>query len=144
MYPRCGNPRASPWPLPDRPLGGILSEIPWPKPGLASKDRPSMKASLATTYTAQLWKPTSGTKTLRDRGGVMKLKTLILIALLLLSPYAAPAAVAATTSMRLLYPSFAGSWATAWIPKEAGYFTAEGLDIELVRVGGSTRMVAAL
>ncbi len=73
----------------------------------------------------------------------MQLKTVILIALLLLSLYAAPAA-AATTSMRLLYPSFAGSWATAWIAKEAGYFTAEGLDIELIRVGGSTRMVAAM
>ena len=56
----------------------------------------------------------------------------------------APAAVAETKSMRLLYPSFAGSWATAWIAKEAGYFTAEGLDIEMIRVGGSTRMVAAM
>jgi len=74
----------------------------------------------------------------------MKLKTVILIALLLLSPSAAPAVVAATTSMRVLYPSFAGSWATASIAKEAGYFIAEGLDIELVRVGGSTRMVAAM
>ncbi len=48
------------------------------------------------------------------------------------------------TPMRLLYPSFAGSWATAWIAKEAGYFSAEGLDVELVRVGGSSRMVAAM
>ncbi|HEY7219749.1 MAG TPA: ABC transporter substrate-binding protein, partial [Candidatus Binatia bacterium] len=54
--------------------------------------------------------------------------------------FAAPA----MTSMRLLYPSFAGSWATAWIAKEAGYFSDEGLDVELIRVGGSTRMVAAL
>jgi NitT/TauT family transport system substrate-binding protein len=50
----------------------------------------------------------------------------------------------AQTSMRLLYPSFAGSWATAWIAKEAGYFSAEGLDVELIRVGGSSRMVAAM
>jgi ABC-type nitrate/sulfonate/bicarbonate transport system substrate-binding protein len=49
-----------------------------------------------------------------------------------------------TISMRLLYPSFAGSWATAWIAKEAGYFSSEGLDVELIRVGGSTRMVAAM
>ena len=48
------------------------------------------------------------------------------------------------TPMRLLYPSFAGSWATAWIAKEAGYFSAEGLDVELIRVGGSSRMVAAM
>jgi NitT/TauT family transport system substrate-binding protein len=46
--------------------------------------------------------------------------------------------------MRLLYPSFAGSWATAWIAKEAGYFLDERLDVELIRVGGSTRMVAAM
>ena len=46
--------------------------------------------------------------------------------------------------MRLLYPSFAGSWATAWIAKEAGYFLNEGLDVELIRVGGSSRMVAAM
>lgn len=53
-------------------------------------------------------------------------------------------AAAAPTSMRLLYPSFSGSWATAWIAKEAGYFLDERLDIELIRVGGSTRMVAAM
>jgi len=44
----------------------------------------------------------------------------------------------ATNFMRFLYPSFSGTWATPWIAKEAGYFAAEGLDIELVRVGGST------
>src|SRR5258705_898139 len=68
---------------------------------------------------------------------------LLFLALFFLFPPAAFAA-AAKTSMRLLYPSFAGSWATAWIAKEAGYFLDEGLDVELIRVGGSTRMVAAL
>jgi NitT/TauT family transport system substrate-binding protein len=53
-------------------------------------------------------------------------------------------ALAATTSMRFLYPSFSGTWAVPWIAKEAGYLNAEGLDVELIRVGGSTRMVAAL
>jgi ABC-type nitrate/sulfonate/bicarbonate transport system substrate-binding protein len=43
----------------------------------------------------------------------------------------------ATTSMRVLYPSFAGTWAVAWVAKEAGYFASEGLDVELIRVGGS-------
>src|SRR5262245_33418052 len=68
----------------------------------------------------------------------------LLIACALLG-FAAPErhslAASATTSMRVLYPSFAGSWATSWIAKEAGYFAAEGLDVELIRVGGSTRMV---
>jgi NitT/TauT family transport system substrate-binding protein len=53
-------------------------------------------------------------------------------------------AASATTHLRLLYPSFAGSWAPAWVTKEAGFFTHEGLDVELIRVGGSTRMVAAM
>ena len=43
-----------------------------------------------------------------------------------------------------LYPSFAGSWGTTWIAKEAGYFLDEQLDVELIRVGGSPRMVAAM
>lgn len=71
----------------------------------------------------------------------------IAVLLSLLVALAAPVAsmaASASTSMRLLYPSFAGSWATAWIAKEAGYFSAEGLDVELVRVGGSSRMVAAM
>lgn len=50
----------------------------------------------------------------------------------------------AAISMRVLYPSFAGTWAVAWVAKEAGYFASEGLDVELIRVGGSTRMVAAM
>lgn len=58
--------------------------------------------------------------------------------------FAAVKPLQAASSMRVLYPSFGGTWATAWIAKEAGYFSAEGLDVELIRVGGSTRMVAAM
>jgi NitT/TauT family transport system substrate-binding protein len=47
-------------------------------------------------------------------------------------------------SMRFLYPTLTGTFAATWIAKEAGYFAAEGLDIELIRVGGSTRIVAAM
>lgn len=43
-----------------------------------------------------------------------------------------------------LYPSPAGTWAVPVIAKEAKYFDREGLAVELVRVGGSTRIVAAL
>ncbi|HEX9788270.1 MAG TPA: ABC transporter substrate-binding protein, partial [Candidatus Binatia bacterium] len=70
-------------------------------------------------------------------------RTVLLAVVLALAPVAAFAA-SAQTSMRLLYPSFSGSWATAWIAKEAGYFANEGLDVELIRVGGSSRMVAAM
>src|SRR6266576_5277573 len=72
------------------------------------------------------------------------LRTALLFLALFLLLSAAAFAASAKTSMRLLYPSFAGSWATAWIAMEAGYFLDEGLDVELIRVGGSTRMVAAM
>jgi NitT/TauT family transport system substrate-binding protein len=71
------------------------------------------------------------------------LRVLVLWVTFVLSP-AVGFPASTTISMRLLYPSFAGSWATAWIAKEAGYFSSEGLDVELIRVGGSTRMVAAM
>ena len=71
------------------------------------------------------------------------IRFLLPLIVLIASPAASWAATT-MTPMRLLYPSFAGSWATAWIAKEAGYFSQEGLDVELIRVGGSTRMVAAL
>src|ERR687898_1203709 len=75
----------------------------------------------------------------------MVLKAALLTALLVAFSVALTKQVfAASTSMRVLYPSFGGTWATPWIAKEAGYFSAEGLDVELVRVGGSTRMVAAM
>ena len=44
----------------------------------------------------------------------------------------------------VLYPSPAGSWMIPVIAKEAKYFEREGLSLEYVRVGGSTRIVAAL
>jgi len=72
-----------------------------------------------------------------------KFRILLPLLVVLVTPIAGMAA-SASTPMRLLYPSFAGSWATAWIAKEAGYFADEGLDVELIRVGGSSRMVAAM
>jgi NitT/TauT family transport system substrate-binding protein len=71
-------------------------------------------------------------------------KIACLFTLLLAWPPASVFGAAAPTSMRILYPSFAGSWATTWIAKEAGYFLDERLDVELIRVGGSSRMVAAM
>jgi NitT/TauT family transport system substrate-binding protein len=83
---------------------------------------------------------------LSKHGGLMSLKGLRFV-ILISALFVSPAVIRAAQTMiplRLLYPSFAGSWGTAWIAKEAGYFANEGLDVELIRVGGSTRMVAAL
>jgi NitT/TauT family transport system substrate-binding protein len=46
--------------------------------------------------------------------------------------------------LTFLYPSPVGSWFIPVIAKEAKYFDREGLSVELVHVGGSTRIVAAL
>lgn len=62
--------------------------------------------------------------------------------LLALFLWAFPAS--AQERVTFLYPSPAGSWAVPMIAKEARYFDDEGLAVELVRVGGSTRIVAAL
>ena len=53
----------------------------------------------------------------------MKAKMIGLVFLLLCrSACRAHASSASANFFRVLYPSFAGSWATAWIAKEAGYF----------------------
>jgi ABC-type nitrate/sulfonate/bicarbonate transport system substrate-binding protein len=44
----------------------------------------------------------------------------------------------------VLYPSPAESWMIPVIAKEAKYFEKEGIALEYVRVGGSTRIIAAL
>jgi len=52
--------------------------------------------------------------------------------------------LSAQERITVLYPSPAGSWMIPVIAKEAKYFEREGLSLEYVRVGGSTRIVAAL
>lgn len=69
-----------------------------------------------------------------------KIKVVAFLAVLLLPA----AAASAQERITFLYPSPAGSWAMPMIAREAGYFKDEGLAVELVRVGGSTRIVAAL
>ena len=53
-------------------------------------------------------------------------------------------AAPAQERLTVLYPSPAGSWMIPVIAKEAKYFEKEGISLEYVRVGGSTRIVAAL
>jgi NitT/TauT family transport system substrate-binding protein len=69
-----------------------------------------------------------------------------LLGLLILSIAAAlfAAPIRAQERLTVLYPSPAGSWMIPVIAKEAKYFEKEGLSLEYVRVGGSTRIVAAL
>jgi len=76
---------------------------------------------------------------------IRHLGIMVFVFLMLLSSLAVVTeAFGAATSMRFIYPSPSGSFVPAWIAKEAGYFASEGLDVEVVRVGGGTRVVAAM
>ncbi|HEY3302315.1 MAG TPA: ABC transporter substrate-binding protein [Candidatus Binatia bacterium] len=68
----------------------------------------------------------------------------IVIALLFCLGHLLSSHAGAQERIAFLYPSPAGSWLAPMIAKEAKYFDDEGLAVELVRVGGSTRIVAAL
>ena len=72
----------------------------------------------------------------------MKIKQLFFISFWLFMALAP--ALPAQERITVLYPSPAGSWMIPVIAKEAKYFEREGLSLEYVRVGGSTRIVAAL
>src|SRR5262249_14424173 len=62
------------------------------------------------------------------RGYIMLFREIRLLTFLILFITVPSDGHTATISMRLLYPSFAASWATTWIAKEAGYFATEGLE----------------
>jgi ABC-type nitrate/sulfonate/bicarbonate transport system substrate-binding protein len=75
---------------------------------------------------------------------ISKIAVALLFTLLPTNTLNAGQAPSSLAAMRFLYPTLSGTFAATWIAKEAGYFTAEGLDAELIRVGGSTRIVAAM
>lgn len=74
---------------------------------------------------------------------LMKSKAVLVLFFFLVS-FVWTSLAAAQERLTFLYPSPAGTWVVPMIAKEAKYFEREGLSVELVRVGGSTRIVAAL
>ena len=72
------------------------------------------------------------------------MKTIAALNLALVLLFGVSTHLAAQERITVLYPSPAGSWMIPVIAKEAKYFEREGLSLEYVRVGGSTRIVAAL
>lgn len=68
----------------------------------------------------------------------------VLVLFFFLASFLWTSLAAAQERLTFLYPSPAGTWVVPMIAKEAKYFEREGLSVELVRVGGSTRIVAAL
>lgn len=51
---------------------------------------------------------------------------------------------AQTTKLKVAYPTTVGSMAVLWVAKEAGLFEKEGLEVELIYVAGSSRVVQAM
>ena len=70
----------------------------------------------------------------------MKLSKLTLLVLFALWP----AALFAQTKLKVAYPTTVGSMAVVWVAKEAKLFEKHGLEVELIYVAGSSRVVQAM
>ena len=73
----------------------------------------------------------------RNRKGAF---ALVVFALLLI----APLAHAQTTKLRVAYPTTVGSMGVLWVAKDAGLFEKYGLDVTLIYISGSSKVVQAM
>ena len=64
--------------------------------------------------------------------------------LALLLPAWPVAALAQLTKLQVAYPTTVGSMAVVWVAKEGRYFEKNGLDVALIYVAGSSRVVQAM
>ena len=48
------------------------------------------------------------------------------------------------TKVRLVHVAFSANQAVPWVAREAGYFQRQGLDVEIVRIGGSSTVVQGM
>ncbi|HZR98246.1 MAG TPA: ABC transporter substrate-binding protein [Chloroflexota bacterium] len=60
------------------------------------------------------------------------------------APTGAPAAPAALVPLKAAYTAIATAQAAFWLGVEGGYFHQQGLDVELIRLDGSSRAMPAL
>ena len=73
----------------------------------------------------------------------MKIK-IAFLALLLICHADPRAAVAQTVNLNVAYPTTVGSMAVLWVTKEARIFEKHGLQVELIYIGGSSKVVQAM
>ena len=66
----------------------------------------------------------------------------VVLALLLLA-WPVPGS-AQLTKLKVAYPTTVGSMAVVWVAKDGGYFEKNGLDVVLIYVAGSSRVVQAM
>ena len=48
------------------------------------------------------------------------------------------------TKVRLVHVAFSSNQAPAWVAREAGFFQKQGLDVEIIRIGGSSKVVQVM
>ena len=73
----------------------------------------------------------------------MKTPKSTLLSLLMIS-VVWPGAVRAQTKLKVAYPTTVGSMAVIWVAKEARLFEKHGLDVELIFISGSSKVVQAM
>jgi NitT/TauT family transport system substrate-binding protein len=55
-----------------------------------------------------------------------------------------PGALRAQTKLKVAYPTTVGSMAVIWVAKESRLFEKHGLDVELIYIGGSSKVAQAM
>jgi len=70
----------------------------------------------------------------------MKTMSRVLMLLLVLTPRI----LSAQTKLKVAYPTTVGSMAVIWVTKDAKLFEKYGLDVELIYVAGSSRIVQSM
>ncbi|MBI4523227.1 MAG: ABC transporter substrate-binding protein, partial [Deltaproteobacteria bacterium] len=73
----------------------------------------------------------------------MKTIKTILISLLIISVFW-PGALRAQAKLKVAYPTLVGSMAVLWVTKESRLFEKHGLDVELIFISGSSKVVQAI
>jgi len=80
-------------------------------------------------------------KAYRKTGFVLTAAAALPAFALLLWPSIAPAQL---TKLKVGYPTTVGSMGVLWVAKDAGYFDKQGLNVELIYIGGSSKVVQAM
>ena len=73
-------------------------------------------------------------------GDIKRRKSILLFSLVVW----AGAASAQTTKLKIAYPTTVGSMAVIWVAKDARLFEKHGLEVELIYVAGSSKVVQAM
>ncbi|TAK10104.1 hypothetical protein EPO44_00455 [bacterium] len=80
-------------------------------------------------------------KPYRKKGSALTVAAAFLAFALLLRPSIAPAQ---PVKLKAAYPTTVGSMGVLWVTKDAGFFEKNGLNVELIYIAGSSKIVQAM